>query len=191
MSLAIKQKWDAIYRNSPDKNCAAPVLTDHVYLLPKRGVALDLACGLGANALFLAEAGLEVHAWDISSVALDLLQRNAAGNGLDVTVRQLEIDAFSMPENMFDVIVINRFLDRALCNAIMAALKRNGLLFYQTFTVDKLSTEGPKNPGFLLKRNELISLFEPLTLVYYKENACIGDLKRGERNEALFIGQKI
>jgi 2-polyprenyl-3-methyl-5-hydroxy-6-metoxy-1,4-benzoquinol methylase len=39
----------------------------------------------------------------------------------------------TLENNGFDVIVISRFLDRTLCNAIMAALKPEGLLFYQTF----------------------------------------------------------
>lgn len=187
----LKDKWNATHRQSSVASATAAVLTENSFLLPAQGTALDLACGLGANALFLAECGLQVQAWDISSVALEVLQRNATEKSLNITVKQCNIEASIVPENAFDVIVISRFLDRTLCNAIIDALKKDGLLFYQTFTQNKLATHGPKNPDFLLQQNELLRLFKPLTLVYYRENSRIGDLSRGERNEALFIGQKI
>ena len=72
----------------------------------------------------------------------------------------------------------------------LGCLKIDGLLFYQTYVREKLATAGPKNPDFLLARNELLKLFKPLKLVAYRENSLLGNLQRGERNEALFVGQK-
>jgi SAM-dependent methyltransferase len=188
-SSTIEAKWDLNYEKN-NISIPADVLLDNVYLLPKKGSALDLACGLGANALFLAEKGLHTHAWDISTVALDRLQLNAQHKQLKVLTRHVFLEPDILPINTFDVIVITRFLDRKLCNAIMESLKPNGLLFYQTYVRDKLASVGPNNPSFLLARNELIQLFKPLKLVVYKENNLIGDLQCGERNEALFVGHK-
>jgi 2-polyprenyl-3-methyl-5-hydroxy-6-metoxy-1,4-benzoquinol methylase len=188
-SSTIEAKWDLNYEKN-NISIPADVLLDNVYLLPKKGSALDLACGLGANALFLAEKGLHTHAWDISTVALDRLQLNAQHKQLKVLTRHVFLEPDILPKNTFDVIVITRFLDRKLCNAIMESLKPNGLLFYQTYVRDKLASVGPNNPSFLLARNELIQLFKPLKLVVYKENNLIGDLQCGERNEALFVGHK-
>ena len=185
----IKAKWDDIYEKSIFSH-PVDVLVENDYLLPKKGCALDLASGLGANALFLAEKGLAVHAWDISSVALNRLKQNAALKNLKVSVKQVLIQPKVLPKNTFDVIVLSRFLDRSLCNAIMESLKPDGLLFYQTYVRDKLASSGPKNPDFLLARNELLKLFQPLKVVVYEENSLIGDLAYGERNEALFVGQK-
>jgi len=187
----IKDEWDSKYRQNHSKTAAAAVLTENSFLLPERGTALDLACGLGANALFLAEYGLQVQAWDISSVALEILLQNASEKGLEITTKQCKIEALTIAPDTFDVIVVSRFLDRMLCDAIMTGLKKHGLLFYQTFTQDKLTSHSLRNPDFLLQRNELLRLFEPLTKVFYRENSQIGDLSRGERNQALFIGQKI
>lgn len=186
----LQAKWDAIYRQSQG-SAAADVLAEQRFLLPKQGKALDLACGQGANALLLAEAGLTVEAWDISPVALSHLQENAAAKRLSVTTRQRQIDATGFQEQTFDVVVICRFLDRSLCNAIMTALKPEGLLFYQTFTRTKLAERGPSNPDYLLDRNELLRLFSPLAVVYYQELDRIGDWQYGDRNEARFIGQKL
>ena len=186
---SIEVKWDELY----EKTCLsvpATVLVENSFLLPDQGSALDIASGLGANALFLAEKGLDVHAWDISSVALNKLQQKAKQKNLNISVKQVFIEPNCIPKKAFSVIVVSRFLDRSLCNAIIEGLKPDGLLFYQTYVRDKLTSSGPKNPDFLLARNELLKLFQPLKVVVYEENSLIGNLAYGERSEALFIGQK-
>ncbi len=107
-----------------------------------------------------------------------------------MSTKQVVIKANILPKNTFNVIIITRFLDRSLTNEIMESLKTGGLLFYQTYVKDKIDSNGPSNPNFLLARNELLRLFKPLTLVSYRENNLIGVLELGERNEALYIGQK-
>ncbi len=187
----LQSKWDRIYRTNSSEIVAMGVLSSHRFLLPKSGQALDLACGLGANALLLAEQGLDVQAWDISPVALAALRDRATLHRLSVTTHQADITPDKFKNDYFDVIVISRFLDRTLCNAIMTALKPKGLLFYQTFTRAKFDSQGPNNPDYVLDGNELLRLFAPLKLVYYQEYARIGDLQYGNRNEACFIGQKL
>jgi 2-polyprenyl-3-methyl-5-hydroxy-6-metoxy-1,4-benzoquinol methylase len=186
----LQHKWDNIYQSAEQASAPAEILQQHLYLLPRQGQALELACGLGANALLLAEAGLAVDAWDISPVALQKLDRQAQTKGLQINTAAVLIDTDHLTGKSYDVIVISRFLDRTLCNAIMAALKPGGLLFYQTFTRHKLDKSGPSNPDYLLARNELLQLFAPLTVIYYQEYPAIGDLQRGNRNEAQLIGQK-
>ena len=189
--MALQNKWDAIYSNSNGIVDAAEVLQKNRHLLPKIGKALDLACGLGGNALLLAEQGLSVDAWDISPVALAKLRQQANRLRLPIVTNQCLFATADFPFEYYDVIVISRFLDRSLCNAIMASLKSKGLLFYQTFTRNKLDQQGPRNLDYLLECNELLALFSPLSLVYYQEYARIGDLRYGNRNEACYIGQKI
>jgi tellurite methyltransferase len=188
---AVINKWNHIYSRS-DQECypATQVLTENEFLLPLTGEALDLACGLGANADFLAKRGLAVTAWDISFVAIDKLKAYAVQQGLNINACQEKIAAASFIQCSFDVIVVSRFLDRTLSDAIIGALKPDGLLFYQTFTREKVSPEPPNNPGYLLTENELLTLFSPLRLIFYRENALIGNQQRGLRNEAQFIGRK-
>ena len=68
--ISLEAKWDAIYQRPTQEPQAAEVLRENRFLLPVSGRALDLACGLGGNALFMAAAGLNVDAWDISGTAL-------------------------------------------------------------------------------------------------------------------------
>ncbi len=185
----IEKKWNKIHTKN-NSTQVAQVLKENSFLLPKQGKALDLACGLGSNALLLADHGLDTYAWDISSVALKKLQQTALKKHLILSTKQVVIEANNLPKNTFDVIIITHFLDRSLTNAIMDSLKTGGLLFYQTYVRDKIDPNGPNNPDFLLARNELLQLFQPLLLVSYRENSLIGKLECGERNEAFYIGQK-
>jgi tellurite methyltransferase len=188
---AVISKWNNIYSQS-GQECypAVQVLTENDFLLPATGTALDLACGLGANAIFLAKQGLAVTAWDISFVVIDKLTTYAVQQRLNINACQEKIVADSFAEYFFDVIVVSRFLDRTLSDAIIGALKPDGLLFYQTFTREKTSQKPPNNPDYLLTENELLALFSPLRVIFYRENAFIGNQLRGLRNEAQFIGQK-
>lgn len=187
----IRDKWDRIYREAGDAIPEpVPVLADNAHLLPVAGIALDLACGLGGNALFLARQGLDTHAWDISPQAIRRL--NAYGQRLGVALRTEIRDVVEYPpaEESCDVIVVSHFLERSLVPAISAALKPGGLLFYQTYTREKAAEVGPTNPAFLLDTNELLRLFSSLRLVFYREEGQIGDPARGSRNQAFFVGQK-
>jgi 2-polyprenyl-3-methyl-5-hydroxy-6-metoxy-1,4-benzoquinol methylase len=187
----IKEKWNQIYRANNGEKTATSVLVEHAFLLPDSGVALDIACGLGANACFLAERGLVTTAWDISEVAIAKLQQTALSEDLSIKSEAHEITQNSFNESSFDIIIISRFLDRSLSKEIISALKPGGLLFYQTFNREKIDATGPKNPDFLLAKNELLVMFAPLKLVFYQENGKIGNLSAGLRNETQFIGQKI
>ncbi|HBA64909.1 MAG TPA: SAM-dependent methyltransferase [Methylococcaceae bacterium] len=187
----ISAKWDAVYRQANiSEYRSAEVLTENTFLLPQKGKALDLACGLGANARLLAEAGLAVFAWDISTVAIEKLQVDTDKQGLAIQAKQCAVDKKSFFGYRFDVIVISRFLDRSLSDAIIGALNPGGLLFYQTYTREKVVERGPNNPDFLLVEGELLELFAELKPIYYRENGSIGDIELGLRNEAQFIGRK-
>ncbi len=173
MSEEIASKWNSRYSYSGEPLPApARVLSSGIRWLPLgedgRAVeskharsALDLACGRAANGHWLAKRGFQVSAWDISeTVVADI--RSRRGQLLhDVAVRNV-IEHPPEPHS-FNVIVVSRFLHRALCPAIAEALKPGGVLLYQTFT------HGLSNPDFLLEPNELLSLFSELKVLEYHE----------------------
>jgi len=191
LTMDLQKKWDQRYRHaSLSAPNAAFVLHDNRHLLPDKGDALDLACGLGGNALLLAEAGLRTQAWDLSPVAIEALQFRAveAQYDLQATVRNMSTSP-PLPES-FDVIVVSYFLDRSLVKSLCAALRPEGLLYYQTFVRDKVSQQGPNNPEYLLAENELLSLFSELCPRVYREEGQLGEVQHGLRNEALLVAQK-
>jgi len=166
------------------------VLANYTHLLPTTGRALDLACGLGANALLLARHGLETHAWDYAKTALERLQANAQSQQLQIHTQVRDIIVSPPPTDTYNVIIVCHFLDRRLSAALVKSLKPNGLLFYQTFTRTAINESGPKNPHFRLADNELLQLFRELKIVIYQEEGTIGDTTQGFRNQALLIARK-
>lgn len=166
------------------------MLQQNRHLLPSSGVAMDLACGLGANSLFLANAGLSVISRDISPVAISKLTAEAAEQGLDIDARVADLEQ-ELPEKLsLDVLVVTHFLAREMAPALMAALRPGGLLFYQTYCRDKVSPQGPGNPDYLLADNELLSLFAGLNLRVYREESLLGAHNQGWRNQAMLVAEK-
>jgi len=186
------ERWNERYRalddNDPPQACE--VLEHNRHLLPQRGRALDIACGRGGNALLLAGHGLSTSAWDYSAVAIQKLRQHAEQLDLQIHTEIRDVTAEPPTGESFDVIVVCHYLDRGLCDSIIDALKPGGLLFYQTFTVEKVTDNGPANPDYRLAPNELLSLFAGLRVVFYREESQLGDLERGFRDRAQFIGYK-
>lgn len=195
MTDPIKDKWEKRYQSSviDTENkypLAAEVLRNNQHLLPESGRALDLACGLGANAICLAEHGLTTSAWDVSPSALEQLTTHAKKINLHIITYDRDVTAYPPEVNSFDVIVISRFLDRSLIPHIKNAIKPGGLIFYQTFTKEKVNESGPSNPDFLLDKNELLNCFHDWQILFYREEGITGNTELGFRNQAMLAAQK-
>ncbi|MBF6130756.1 SAM-dependent methyltransferase [Nocardia brasiliensis] len=128
--------WDGVYANRPTATDPAPNdrLVETVADLPP-GAALDLGCGSGADALWLARRGWRVTAVDISAVAVARLAELAAAHGLGAQVRPERHDMReSFPLGRFDLITAHYLhtpfdLDRAaVLRRAAHALRVGGLL---------------------------------------------------------------
>jgi SAM-dependent methyltransferase len=98
--------WDGVHADRPAAIDPRPNprLTETVTSLPP-GDALDLGCGDGGDALWLARQGWNVTAADISAVALQRLAALSRSHGLDdrvITVRHDLRESF--PQGGFDLI---------------------------------------------------------------------------------------
>jgi SAM-dependent methyltransferase len=184
----LRCKWDARYAGAAGVAPPLEVLAENAHLLPARGDALDIACGLGGSALYLAQRGLRTLAWDQSPMAVAALQRVAGELPLEAQVR----DVVAMPPEpeRFDVICVGHFLERDLCLRIAAALRPGGLLFYQTFSLERVDDSGPGTQRFRLEVNELLRLFAGLTVRFYRDEGTLGDIARGFRNRAQLVAQR-
>lgn len=183
MSVAAAEKWDEIYTSRlTHAHLALEDLTPNPFLvlaqsyLPKQGRALDLASGLGADSLFLAQQGLEVDAWDASSVAMTWLESEHRRLGLIIRTRRVDIDPSAFDDQTFEVIHVHHFLDRSLCHAIATALKPNGILVFSTFLTpfglsdaERAALPGPSRSDYRLAPGELIELFPTLNPVLFRE----------------------
>ena len=183
-----RRKWDDRYANGDAVAAPIEVLADNAHLLPRTGEALDLASGIGGSALFMARRGLRVTAWDLSDVAVDRLSEAASGMPLTAQVR--DVVAQPPPPLSFDVITVGHFLDRSICEPIAAALRPKGLLFYQTFSLERIDDSGPRDGPFRLRTNELLRLFPDLIVRFYRDEGRTGDINAGFRNRAQLVAQR-
>ena len=155
-------RWDDRYRFSSPAEPRPPEVFDHrpdlLDLVRGSGIALDIACGLGHQALWLAERGLHVVALDVSSVAIEHLELAAGALGLGdaIDARVTDLDA-GLPDDpaRADVIVCQRFRQPALYPQIVDHLAVGGLAI-----VTVLSTVGADSPGpFHAPPGELTTAF--------------------------------
>jgi len=186
-----QEKWNQRYREAAIKDAQpAQVLHENQHLLPGSGTALELACGLGANAMLLAQRGLQTHAWDSSRVAIDKLCAKAASEGLSIAAKVRDVVQHPPEHGRYDVIVVSRFLERSLAQPIVDALRPGGLLFYQTFTRSRVTGRGPEDACYRLADNELLAMFSSLRALVYRDEGRVGDLSKGLRDEAMLVGMK-
>lgn len=188
----IAVKWNKIFAEQAcDTAPGSDVLMQNRHLLPASGIALDYACGLGANAISLAQHNLETHAWDISDVALNKLNQYAKLRDLKIVTLVKDVEAQPPAPNSFDVIVVSNFLHRPSFPDLINALHHEGLLFYQTFITNKVNEIGPSNPDFLLASNELLHLCQGLEILVYREEGVQGDTNSGFRDQAMIVAKKV
>lgn len=170
---------------------ADPDVAAVVPLLRSRGAttALDLGCGVGRHACFLAGAGLEVQAMDASASGLDYARRQASDLGLAVTFRDGLMTDLPYPDGSFDYVLSFNVIyhgdggvvSRAV-SEIHRVLKPGGLfqgtllskrhgnygrgteIAPNTFVVD--GAEGDKShPHYYCNAAEVVKLFEDFELL--------------------------
>jgi SAM-dependent methyltransferase len=146
-------------------------LVEHADLIPRSGDALDVACGSGRHALWLAERGLRTLAVDRNADAVRSLNDEAARRRLPLRaeVRDIEDGAIPFTPSSHDVIVVVHYLHRPLFQSLIDALRPGGVLVYETFTTAQAARGKPTNPDYLLKPGELPELVRPLEILASRE----------------------
>jgi tellurite methyltransferase len=141
--------------------------------------ALDLAAGGGRHALYLAQLGYAVDAWDISDLALDLLRaeldrRGRAGSALAVAPRCVDLEHTPLPPSTYDLVLDAHYLDRALFAGLARALRPGGLLIVHTFlwTPGGSVTARLRTPAHALQPGELRQAFGHLDILDLSEDAA-------------------
>lgn len=130
----------------------------HAPRIAPGGRVLDLACGSGRHAIWLAQQGFSVDAVDRDAAALSGMAGMA---NIRVLLADLEAGAWPYPDQRFDGIVVSRYLHRPLLPRLHESLNPGGVLIYETFMVGNERFGKPSNPDFLLQPDELMTVFSP------------------------------
>ena len=170
MSQADKEKWDARYRDGAyaTRNYPSPFLVQALKMIgtpPSNARALDLACGAGRNALYLASQGYCVDAVDISGAALQrgaraaqdraaieqLSSDNTTGEGDTGEVRAGSVNWIEHDLDLplgpalsgYGLIIIMRYLDLDLLRTASARLLPGGYLICEVHLQCDEAVTGP------------------------------------------------
>jgi SAM-dependent methyltransferase len=171
MAESDRERWDRIWRESRELEELVPPdwIAELDAELPRRGRALEVACGTGGMALYWAGRGLDTLAVDISGVALDRARASAQHEGLRIATRRLDLEREPLPGGPFALISVFHYLQRDLFPALAARLAPGGVLVCEIATVENLERNPKPSRRFLLERGELPGLCAPLEVVHYRE----------------------
>jgi SAM-dependent methyltransferase len=159
--MSDRTTWEARYAGRGAGRLAppSPLLTAHRDMLPQSGWALDVACGDGRNALWMARQGFVVDALDIAFAALRCLADAAAAEHLPVRPIQVDLERFALPADRYALVVNVRYLQRSLLPALRRAVAPGGVIAFETFLHEQARIGHPRNPDFLLEPGELRTAF--------------------------------
>lgn len=141
-----REFWDArfaapeyIFGTTPNR-----FLESQAAEIPGGAKVLDVACGEGRNAVWLAQRGCAVTGLDISPLALDKARRLAADHAVTVDWQLGDLREFRWADGAFDAIVciFIQFASPAeraqLFEGFRRALKPGGVLLMQGYTPKQL-----------------------------------------------------
>ena len=130
------------------------------------GTALDVACGEGRNAIWLAERGWRATGVDFSAVALAKARRLAAGRGVEVEWIEADIRTW-MPAGSFDLVVLMYVQlppseRRTVYRAFAGAVAPGGHLLVVGHDTENLTSGvgGPQDPDYLFSAADVVEHIE-------------------------------
>ena len=164
------QRWNEKYSRSlasgdPVVPRLEPELDQLRNHLGCKGLALEVACGKGANALALAALGYDTVACDLAINGLTqslTADRPDRGRFMPLVC---DAAAYEFPPDTFSLVCAIRFLDRDLFGSLVRWIKPGGLLFYKTFNTGFLDINPRFNPDYLVEPGELNNAFGDLDIV--------------------------
>jgi len=163
-------EWDERYRAEGDaanlSATATPLLVECASQLPP-GRALDLACGTGRNALWLAERGWSVTAVDGSPAAIDALRSRAAQLGVTVKTRMADLEKkeFVIDPGSWDLIAMCYYFQRDLLEPCKLGVVPGACIV----SIALLIEPGKENSPFRLQPGELRGYFEGWEILHDRE----------------------
>jgi tellurite methyltransferase len=180
------ERWNRKYSNGnpiPDFEPDS-LLRTYANLLDDKGIALDVACGVGHNAIFLAQRGYDVIAVDGSVVGLNYCREMIRRKDLRISLIAADLERFSLPPEYFDLVLVVRYLYRPLIAQLKRAVKSGGLVIYKTFNSNHLQDNPDFRKEYLVEHGELSKWFADFQLI------ATNDSPRLQDSLSYFIGRK-
>jgi SAM-dependent methyltransferase len=169
MSEADRERWDERYRAGEMVMgpLPKPLVLELEPALPRQGRALEIACGEGQLAIWLARRGLAVTALDISPVALARLRATATAAGYARRIEAIEADLDEGLPSLkpgFDLVACVDFYSPGVIDQARVLLAPGGLLLVQVL----LQAPGGDSPH-RASPGEALGFARGLRLQFYRE----------------------
>jgi len=194
--------WDQRYSAAGFSYGSQPndFLPTHVGAIPP-GPVLDLGCGEGRNAVFLAERGYAVTAVDQSAAGLRKAERLAADRGVNITTVQSDLGEFVIrPGHWAGFVSIFCHLPKALrlslYPSVVRGLRAGGVLLMEAYTPAQVGrgTGGPSDPDRMMTLDRLRDEFAGLEWVVAEEKereVREGSFHTGAASVVQFVGRRV
>ncbi len=182
--------WDLRYRSgeraAEDLEVAPTPLLMRTAKLLKSGKALDLACGAGRNALWLAAQGWSVTAVDGSPAAIEILCSRAAERGIEIDARvaDLEKHQFHIEPITWNLIAMCYYLQRDLFEPAKQGIIPGGILL----SIVHITEPGEEPTAHRLRPGELQTYFQGWQILHYFEGKPIDPAHK--RSVAEMVAQR-
>jgi len=170
MSKLDLEKWNQRYaEDSYRKTNPVTLVADWLPEVPL-GKALDVACGAGRNALFLAQAGYRVDAIDISPEGLKIARRQAVEQGLEINWIAHDFDQPFDFDTDYDLILVMWYVNLELVTRLCKCLAPGGYLLCQEHLNIDAEVNGPANRDFRVSPGALRAAVTELEVLLYDES---------------------
>jgi len=172
MSAEDREKWDQRYREGAyaSRNYPSEFLRNRVEIL-NIGRAMDLACGLGRNSIYLAELGFEVDAIDVSLVGLEIAREKAKERRLLIHwLNEDLVNDWTIPTQQYDLILMFRFVSSEVLLKLPQLLAQGGaLIIEEHLQWPQGNVVGPSGNRFRVKPGELMEGCKELNVLFHYE----------------------
>jgi SAM-dependent methyltransferase len=211
-------RWTRAYRKLKGQWKLEPnwKLVEYLHLIPQ-GPVLDLGGGDGRNSLFFASLGHEVDYVDRSKTYSKRMKDRAKAGDLKLAAHNMDIRDFDLSAKRYALIIASKILQlfpkadiENVAKRMNAGVARKGLIYVYTFSIENLKHSQrlheldrvEENTYYhrkyrqhfhYFKREELLSLFPKLRLIFYNEGT-VHDLKKRDSRYHFtleYLGQRV
>lgn len=166
----VRSKWDRRWQERAAADGQPDAWLQRITPLLVPGRTLDVACGSGRNALYLAARGFSVTAIDISGVALAQLRERATQAGLAIDTRRLDLEQNPvLPAGPFDLLLDFYYLHRPVLAPLLGRVAAGGMAVVRTFSSAGDFPAGSVAPEMVLRPGELLHIFSGWDIVLHEE----------------------
>jgi len=197
----MKAFWDERYNESEFAYGCKPnqFFEQNLPIIPK-GKILFPAEGQGRNAVFAAQQGYEVFAFDISDSGKQKAEQLAKDNHIKIYYQVGTLAELNYPEKSFDAIVLIYAhvpieIRKEFHQQLIRLLKPNGVIIFEAFSKEQLKFQsgGPKSLDMLFSDEDVKEEFNGIHFDYLATEIIHlneGKYHQGPGSVVRFIGKK-